>query len=64
MHGIHHSKGITFGGLGKARVSRSRVGSLRSRLRGVASGCITGVSGVMRTGSGRVVAIWVRGRRD
>lgn len=42
-----------------SNLTRSRRGGTRTGLRGIRSGCVTGVRRVLTRGSGRVVAMWL-----
>ncbi len=61
IEGVHKRFGSGFGGTVGANLSRSLSGSTRNSLRGVRSGCVGGVSSMLRTGGGRVVAMWLTG---
>lgn len=58
VHGTHHSTVSALGGTIGRNVPRSRRGGTRTGLRGMRSGCVTGVRRLLTRGSGRVVAIW------
>lgn len=59
VHGTHHSTVRRLGGdVGASKAPRSIRGSTRTRIRGIRSGCVGGMSRLCTTGRGRVVAMW------